>query len=130
MEPVEFVYVRLTPPFYYNPIRPSVRWSIFNSQLAETFRPLSLLVSAVIVGRIRESIISVRLATDPIILKMDILPDPLGDRVVHEVIPPPHHPLSHNLMFTASSKPNWRVIKDHLAIEGRISKSDLLLIVE
>jgi serine/threonine-protein phosphatase 2B catalytic subunit len=32
-------------------------------------------------------------------------------------------------MFTASSKPNWRVIKDHLAAEGRIAKSDLLLLV-
>ena len=55
---------------------------------------------------------------------MDVLPDPLNDRVMNEIKPPPHRPLNHALLFPTPKKPNWRLLKDHLAKEGRISKSD------
>lgn len=60
---------------------------------------------------------------------MEPLNDPLGDRVVTSVKPPPHIPLEHNLLFS-SGNPNWAALKNHLYKEGRINKSDLLLIVD
>ena len=62
--------------------------------------------------------------------KMDPLCDPLGDRQMREMIPPPHRRLSHNLLYPSASKPNWRLLKDHLLKEGRIEKSDLILLIE
>ena len=61
---------------------------------------------------------------------MDLLPDPLNDRVMNEIKPPPHRPLNHALLFPTPRKPNWRLLKDHLAKEGRVSKSDWLSLIE
>ena len=35
---------------------------------------------------------------------MEVLLDPVGDRMVKTVTPPPHRPLSYELMFPASLK--------------------------
>jgi len=62
---------------------------------------------------------------------MEPLADPLGDRVVEEVPPPPHRFLDSYLLFPRSTpgKPDWKVLKDHLKIEGRVSKADCLQLV-
>jgi len=62
---------------------------------------------------------------------MDPLLDPLKDRVVKTVKPPPHRPLARNLMFPdrLKNKPDWKVIRDHLQKEGRIAKEDLIKLV-
>lgn len=61
---------------------------------------------------------------------MELLSDPLGDRVMRDNAPPPHQCLSHHLLFPTPSKPNWRLLKDHLLKEGRVSKEDVLMILE
>ena len=53
---------------------------------------------------------------------MELLSDPLGNRVMQDMSPPPHQPLSHHLLFPTPNKPNWRLLKDHLSKEGRITK--------
>jgi serine/threonine-protein phosphatase 2B catalytic subunit len=35
---------------------------------------------------------------------MDVLPDPLDDRVMKDVLPPPHKPLSRNKLFPKKGK--------------------------
>jgi serine/threonine-protein phosphatase 2B catalytic subunit len=61
---------------------------------------------------------------------MDRLCDPLNDRQNTDVPPPPHRPLSHHLLFPSSNKPNWRLLKEHLAAEGKLDKSDAFLLIE
>lgn len=62
---------------------------------------------------------------------MEPLADPLGDRVVEEVPPPPHRFLDSSLLFprTTPGKPDWKLLRDHLKIEGRVSKSDCLQLI-
>ncbi|KAM3137460.1 Serine/threonine-protein phosphatase 2B catalytic subunit alpha [Paramecium bursaria] len=62
---------------------------------------------------------------------MDLLKDPSNDRMVKTLKPPPHRPLSRNLMFPEKlkNKPDWKLIKDHLHKEGRIAKEDLFKLV-
>jgi len=63
---------------------------------------------------------------------MELLSDPLRDRAIKSVRPPPHRPLEHDLMFPPSlnGKPDWRTIRDHLYKEGRIAKEDLIQLVQ
>lgn len=64
---------------------------------------------------------------------MDPLIDPKKDRVVKTVRPPPHKPLSKNLMWPnpqKPTKPDWKLLKDHLQKEGRIKKEDLVKLVK
>ncbi|CAD8124068.1 unnamed protein product [Paramecium sonneborni] len=62
---------------------------------------------------------------------MDILKDPANDRQVKTLKPPPHRPLSKNLMFPdkLKNKPDWKLLKDHLQREGRIAKEELFKLV-
>ena len=62
---------------------------------------------------------------------MDPLSDPLKDRAIKSVKPPPHRPLSRQLMFPdrLKNKPDWKVIRDHLQKEGRIEKEDLIKLI-
>jgi serine/threonine-protein phosphatase 2B catalytic subunit len=66
---------------------------------------------------------------------MDPLPDPVGDRFMKDIIPPPHIPISEELLypnpcknneselnFIESNIPNWEALKTHLYKEGRVSK--------
>nr|CAI44590.1 calcineurin-A2-2 [Paramecium tetraurelia] len=62
---------------------------------------------------------------------MELLRDPSKDRVVKTLKPPPHRPLSNQLMFPdkLKNKPDWRILQDHLSKEGRIAKEDLIKLV-
>ncbi|CAD8179739.1 unnamed protein product [Paramecium pentaurelia] len=60
---------------------------------------------------------------------MDFLQDPKGDRQVNTIPTPPHRPLSEELLFI-DDKPNWKLLKEHLFKEGRITKNQLLRIVD
>lgn len=51
------------------------------------------------------------------------------DRMVKSVVPPPRHPLAHNLLFDSNGKVNLKVLGEHLHKEGRLRKEDALLIV-
>ncbi|MCQ2818390.1 MAG: metallophosphoesterase [archaeon] len=57
------------------------------------------------------------------------LPDPLEDRVMKEVLPPPHLPLDHNKLFSEKGIPNWKLLRDHLKREGKITKYDFLELI-
>jgi len=57
------------------------------------------------------------------------LPDPFEDRVMKDVLPPPHLPLPHNKLFPKKGLPDWKILRDHLTREGVIEKSDLLLLI-
>ncbi|CAK83580.1 unnamed protein product (macronuclear) [Paramecium tetraurelia] len=63
---------------------------------------------------------------------MELLRDPSHDRVVKTLKPPPHYPLSRQLMFPdkLKNKPDWRLLLDHLSKEGRIAKEDLFKLVQ
>ena len=56
--------------------------------------------------------------------------DPLNDRVVKTLEAPPHHELTSTILFPrgVGSPPDVSILKNHLKKEGRISKTDVLLI--
>jgi len=62
---------------------------------------------------------------------MEPLTDPAKDRAVKTVKPPPHRPLTRQMMFPdrLKNKPDWKVIRDHLQKEGRIEKADLVKLI-
>ena len=61
---------------------------------------------------------------------MEPLKDPKGDRMVKDIKPPPHRPLSDQLLFPGKSGvPDWKVLRDHLSKEGRVDKIHLLKII-
>ena len=43
-----------------------------------------------------------------------------------KVLAPPHIPMPHELLFPVPGVPNWKVLRDHLTREGKLSKSDIL----
>lgn len=46
---------------------------------------------------------------------MEPLSDPKNNRPVKDVKPPPHKPLSENLIWPkGNNKPDWKLIRDHL----------------
>lgn len=59
--------------------------------------------------------------------------DPIKDRTVVEVPPPPARPISADLLWIKDAKgnklPDWKVLKDHLFKEGRLHKEDLLELI-
>ena len=59
------------------------------------------------------------------------LSDPVNDRTIHTVEPPPHRFLPTELLFPrgANSPPDVSVLKNHLKKEGRISKPDAVAIL-
>ena len=69
---------------------------------------------------------------------MEPLCDPVNDRMVKNITPPPHRPLSKALIYPAalkgklldSGKPDWKQIRDHLQKEGRILKEDVIAITQ
>jgi serine/threonine-protein phosphatase 2B catalytic subunit len=62
---------------------------------------------------------------------MESLLDACGDRQFNDFPPPPHRPIFHTLLFpNSSNKPDWRLLRTHLAAEGRVSKPDLILLIE
>ena len=57
---------------------------------------------------------------------VESLPDPFEDRVIKEVLPPPHVPLPHNKLFPQKGIPDWKILRAHLIREGKIEKKDIL----
>ena len=57
---------------------------------------------------------------------VETLPDPFDDRVMKKIMPPPHIPMPHELLFPTPGIPNWKVLRDHLTREGKLTKSDIL----
>jgi serine/threonine-protein phosphatase 2B catalytic subunit len=67
---------------------------------------------------------------------MESLPDPLEDRVLKDILPPPQKCLSRSKLFPERSNeiifisigtiPDWKLLKDHLYREGKLEKGDLL----
>eukprot|EP01057_Protomagalhaensia_wolfi_P005730 Protomagalhaensia_wolfi_Nauph_80__5729@NODE_68_length_4033_cov_20_317977_g54_i0_p1_GENE_NODE_68_length_4033_cov_20_317977_g54_i0NODE_68_length_4033_cov_20_317977_g54_i0_p1_ORF_typecomplete_len491_score86_20Metallophos/PF00149_28/5_5e37Metallophos_2/PF12850_7/7_2e05_NODE_68_length_4033_cov_20_317977_g54_i05452017 len=62
---------------------------------------------------------------------MELLPDPLHDRQVKEVEPPPAKPLSEALLFPngLDGNPDWRALQSHCFREGRVAKEHCLHII-
>ena len=75
---------------------------------------------------------------------MDPLTDPCNDRKLKEVIPPPHLCLEHSLLYPRSGtalsdsspiggrdkdKPDWKLLRDHLHKEGRLTRDDCVKII-
>eukprot|EP00921_Rhytidocystis_pertsovi_P001492 GHVQ01002563.1.p1 GENE.GHVQ01002563.1~~GHVQ01002563.1.p1 ORF type:complete len:542 (+),score=65.98 GHVQ01002563.1:102-1727(+) len=62
---------------------------------------------------------------------MDPLKDPLEDRQVKDVDPPPARPISKELLYpNGSSIPSWRNLKAHLTREGRVRQEDCMDIIK
>lgn len=60
---------------------------------------------------------------------MEILPDPIKDRVIKEVLPPPQKKLNKEKLYTENKMLDLTVIKDHLIKEGKVDKTELLEII-
>lgn len=61
---------------------------------------------------------------------MEPLSDPSNDRMVQSISPPPHHTLTHEILFpNGSAVPDHTLLQSHLDKEGRLSKSDFLQLV-
>lgn len=61
----------------------------------------------------------------------ELLPDPLKDRVIKDVNPPPHKPLQTELLFPNNrTVPDWKVLKSYLTREGKVHKADLLKMLD
>lgn len=59
-----------------------------------------------------------------------LLPDPIGDRVVKELQPPPHKSLTKKQLYPKDDNiPNWALLKDFLSREGRLNKVELINIL-
>eukprot|EP00388_Colpodella_angusta_P004979 GDKJ01015784.1.p1 GENE.GDKJ01015784.1~~GDKJ01015784.1.p1 ORF type:complete len:606 (+),score=141.74 GDKJ01015784.1:96-1913(+) len=63
--------------------------------------------------------------------RMVPLKDPLRDRVMTSMQPPPAHPLATSLLFPNGEKspPDWKVLRLHLSREGRINREHALAII-
>lgn len=62
---------------------------------------------------------------------MKPLADPVGDRQVRDVEPPPSQPLSYELLYPRGSKtPDWTALKSHLNREGKVRKEDCLELIK
>ena len=61
---------------------------------------------------------------------MEEVSDPfLDDRVVKNVLPPPRFPMDHQKLFPKKNQPDWKALKSHLTKEGRLSKSDVIELI-
>jgi len=60
----------------------------------------------------------------------EYLPDPLSDRVIKQVNPPPHKALHTSLLFPKEDNiPDWKLLRSFLQKEGKLYKNDLILII-
>lgn len=60
---------------------------------------------------------------------MEPLPDPCDDRVVKDLTPPPHKLLSEELFYNSKGRPDYKVIRKHLAKEGKIYKEHFMKLI-
>lgn len=59
----------------------------------------------------------------------ELLPDPLKDRIIKEVLPPPHLSLDSKLLFEENGNINIELLRNHLLKEGKITKKDFKYII-
>ena len=57
---------------------------------------------------------------------VEITEDRYDDRVIKEVLEPPFKPISNYDLYESPGIPDWRVLRDHLTREGKLSKPDIL----
>uniref|UniRef100_A0A0K6SBC8 Serine/threonine-protein phosphatase n=1 Tax=Chromera velia CCMP2878 TaxID=1169474 RepID=A0A0K6SBC8_9ALVE len=63
--------------------------------------------------------------------QMPPMPDPRGDRVVKDFDGPPVEFLSDQLLYPGGSpSPDWKVLRQHLIREGRLSQQQVLLLLK
>lgn len=62
---------------------------------------------------------------------MEPLLDPLNNRIVKDITPPPHRPLERLQLYPRgiAYPPDWEKLKTHLESEGRLSKPDIFLLI-
>lgn len=60
---------------------------------------------------------------------MELLPDPLNDRVIKEVKAPPHKPLGSEFLVEKNGLPSYDILLDHLSKEGKIEKKYFMELV-
>ena len=63
---------------------------------------------------------------------MERLQDPCNDRVMKDIEPPPRLPLSSELLFPEhlDDKPDCELLLDFLSKEGKITKEDVMQLIE
>jgi serine/threonine-protein phosphatase 2B catalytic subunit len=62
--------------------------------------------------------------------KMEPMLDPLNDRFIKDLPPPPRRSLSRDLLFPSGSiMPDWALVRSHLQQEGRIDKPECVEII-
>ena len=54
--------------------------------------------------------------------KLSLLPDPLGDRVVKDVHRLCNRPIDDADLWGRKNIPNWKLMEEHLAREGPVTK--------
>ena len=57
---------------------------------------------------------------------VEITQERYDDRVIKEVLEPPYKPISNYDLYESPGIPDWRVLRDHLTREGKLSKPDIL----
>jgi len=58
--------------------------------------------------------------------------DPENDRAMKEITPPPHRPISEDILYpnkSTSTIPDWEALKTHMYKEGRVSKEHCMKIL-
>lgn len=63
---------------------------------------------------------------------MEPLKDPLQNRQIKSIIPPPYEALSSRLLWSNSKKediPDWKILANHLRREGRLHKKDAIKLI-
>ena len=58
------------------------------------------------------------------------LSDPLNNRVVKTIRPPPHRPLNSKALFKNPQEVDWQNLMDHLRREGRITQADFVKLID
>jgi serine/threonine-protein phosphatase 2B catalytic subunit len=61
---------------------------------------------------------------------MSSLSDPFDDdRIIKKVAAPPRYPLEHKILFPQKNIPDWKALRTHLTKEGRLSKNDVIELI-
>ena len=60
---------------------------------------------------------------------MNGLSDPFDDRIMKKVSPPPKYPIKNKKLFPKKNIPDWKALQSHLIKEGRLSKPDIIEII-
>lgn len=59
----------------------------------------------------------------------ELLSDPLDNRVVKSLLPPPHRPIHKQRLFLKSNVIDWEYLMDFMKKEGRVAKTEFMEII-